>query len=322
MTGCSTTLRSKYTPTQRANIASNRQVEIGKIQNELKFSNRHQIGSLGAYKWYWDIPVEEVIREALAAEMLNVGYIIGPSEYVISCTINSWSSTLRGHAQLQAEFQIGINNSVVYNKQFNSDIYQWLTSDNQSITSEECIQQVRKCILRFINDSEAISILNGNIPDISPTSTQIARTIDLPSHKGEKISIALSGLSPRGVNKDEAEAIADFFRRELFHIGYFVVSDRATMEAALKQQNIQMEECFDQVCAIELGNMLNVSKVAFGSLIKLGQIYFLEVAVADVETGVLVAAEGEGMVCQQEDLPSLARAVARKIAFNILQEEE
>ena len=145
--------------------------------------------------------------------------------------------------------------------------------------------------------------------------------VALPPWDKPKIGIALTGLSARDVTKNEVAAAADFLRRELFKTDYFAVMDPSAIEAALEQQDIQMKECFDQTCSVELGKTLSVSKVVFGSLTKLGQKYFLEVSIADVETGKLIAAEG-GRACKLEEIPELAKSVSRKVALHFSGSEE
>jgi hypothetical protein len=143
----------------------------------------------------------------------------------------------------------------------------------------------------------------------------------LPPRKISKISIAIIGLDYRNIEKDEAMIITDILRRELFKSNYFEITDRATMEAVLEQQNVQISECFEQSCSIELGRMLAVEKVAFGSVSKLGKSYILEVAIADVETGKLIAAEGHGLICDIESIPELVENVAKKLALHFARND-
>ena len=165
---------------------------------------------------------------------------------------------------------------------------------------------------------------NWREDSIEPSTAIDGLNIDitLPARNSPRISIALTGLRHRGITEEEAAIITDILRRKLFQTDYFQVTDKATMEIVLEQQNFQMSDCSDHACSIEIGRLLDVAKVAFGSVSKLGSKYILEIAVADVETGELIAAEGCELICEIEEIPNLAGCAAGKIALHFAPKKE
>ena len=179
---------------------------------------------------------------------------------------------------------------------------------------------------KYNTDVINVDLVNIPIPgsDSRHWEENIETNIDiiLPERNFPRISIALTGLRHRGITEEEAAIITDILRRKFFQTDYFQVTDKATMKIVLEQQNFQMSDCSDQACSIEIGRLLDVAKVAFGSVSKLGHKYILEVAVADVETGELIAAEGCELICEIEEIPNLAGCAAGKIALHFAQENE
>lgn len=138
---------------------------------------------------------------------------------------------------------------------------------------------------------------------------------DLPPNDGKRARVAVVGVGPQGLSTEQAAVVADALRRELLHTDYFDVMERLQVQAILSERDFQSTDCFTHQCAVDVGKLLKVEHVAYGSLYRIGRRYQLEVAIARVDTGRVKAAEAQGVVGNIESLPELATAVARKLAL-------
>jgi len=103
-----------------------------------------------------------------------------------------------------------------------------------------------------------------------------------------KMNIAVIDLDPTGISNNEAQFLSDRLRTELFETGKFQVVEREKMNTILKEQGFQQSGCTTVQCAIEIGQLLNVTVMVAGSIGKIEEIYSLSIRMIDVETGAIV----------------------------------
>ncbi len=109
------------------------------------------------------------------------------------------------------------------------------------------------------------------------------------SHAQElKMNIAVIDLDPTGISNNEAQFLSDRLRTELFETGKFQVVEREKMNTILKEQGFQQSGCTTVECAIEMGQLLNVTVMVAGSIGKIEEIYSLSIRMIDVETGAIM----------------------------------
>ena len=114
----------------------------------------------------------------------------------------------------------------------------------------------------------------------------------LPADGGtEKTGMAVSDFTAQNVSAGDAAVITDLLRNELVRTKAFKVVERQNMEKILGEHALQRTGCTDQECAVKLGRLLNVSKMAVGSFGKLLASYIVNVRVIDVESGQIVFSE-------------------------------
>jgi hypothetical protein len=96
----------------------------------------------------------------------------------------------------------------------------------------------------------------------------------------EKLNLAVAEFEARNVSPMDASAISDLIRTELISQNAFRVIDRKNMETILIEHQFQISGCNSQVCAIQIGKLLNVNKVVIGTFSKLFDAYYVTVITA------------------------------------------
>ena len=133
----------------------------------------------------------------------------------------------------------------------------------------------------------------------APASEEVPKPVEVPKPPlGKKMLIAVADLEGHNVSAMEAATIADFLRTELINSGAFVVLERSNMAKVLAEQRFQQTGCTTTECAVQMGKILNVEKMVVGSFSKLVSIYFINVRLVDVESGVSLVAES--IECETE----------------------
>ena len=112
--------------------------------------------------------------------------------------------------------------------------------------------------------------------------------ISLSQAQNPKMNIAVIDLDPTGISNNEAQFLSDRLRTELFETGKFQVVEREKMNTILKEQGFQQSGCTTVECAIEIGQLLNVTVMVAGSIGKIEEIYSLSIRMIDVETGGII----------------------------------
>jgi TolB-like protein len=143
------------------------------------------------------------------------------------------------------------------------------------------------------------------------TETIVVRKVRKPTTQ----NIAVSDLEPQGVSASDAAVIADMLRGELVKTGEVNVLERQNMQKVMAEQAFQQTGCTSAECAVKLGKLLNVNKIVTGSVGKLGDMYFVNVRIVDVETASMIwsdRAEAKVVSALAREIPSLAQRLAKK----------
>jgi TolB-like protein len=106
--------------------------------------------------------------------------------------------------------------------------------------------------------------------------------------QNSKTNIAVIDLDPTGISNNESQFLSSRLRTELFETGKFQVVEREKMNAILNEQGFQQTGCTSVECAIEIGQLLNVSVMVAGSIGKIEEIYSLSIRMIDVQTGAII----------------------------------
>jgi TolB-like protein len=152
-------------------------------------------------------------------------------------------------------------------------------------------------------------------PEPAPVATGRTPAGKKPAKSGMQ-NIAVSDLEPQGVSASDAAVVADMLRGELVKTGMVNVLERQNMQKVMAEQAFQQTGCTSAECAVKLGKLLNVNRIVTGSVGKLGDMYFVNVRIVDVETGSMIwsdRAEAKIVSALAKELPSLAQRLAKKM---------
>jgi curli biogenesis system outer membrane secretion channel CsgG len=132
----------------------------------------------------------------------------------------------------------------------------------------------------------------------------------------KKLNVAIADLRAENVSSGDAAVMADLMRSELVKTGSFNVIEKQNMEKVLSEHAFQQTGCTTEECAVKLGKLLNVQRMAVGSFGKLLDSYFLNIRVVNVETGEVIFGDSvEGTTVSQLKIGvrDLAGRLARQI---------
>ncbi|MDO8804576.1 MAG: hypothetical protein Q7R35_09090 [Elusimicrobiota bacterium] len=104
-----------------------------------------------------------------------------------------------------------------------------------------------------------------------------------------KINMAVADFAGLNVSQEDAAIVTVFLRSELVNLGSYNIMDRGNMEAILAGQKFQSGGCTEQECAVQMGKLLSVQRIAVGTLSKRQDVYYVTVSLVDVETGKIFA---------------------------------
>ncbi len=128
-------------------------------------------------------------------------------------------------------------------------------------------------------------------------------------------NIAVISISTKSESTAEAAPIvSELLRTEVVNlgIGYYNVLDREYVDKVMQEHVFAASGVTSSEGAAEIGKMLNAQKVITGSLSKMGDSYFLNVSMIDVETGKIVSA-GSGDYKSQDEMKQTIQSVANRL---------
>ena len=152
--------------------------------------------------------------------------------------------------------------------------------DNDSLKATWTIEAIDKFLKNKYPQFKGVNF------DVPSTSVSLQKnditTLTLPENP---VFIAVLDFDGKGVTNDEASALSDRLRLELFNTMSFTVVERAMMEQILKEQGFQQSGCTTNECIVEVGRLIGVEQIAGGSISKIGSTYSVSARLVSVETG-------------------------------------
>ncbi|MFC1481780.1 CsgG/HfaB family protein [Candidatus Neomarinimicrobiota bacterium] len=98
-------------------------------------------------------------------------------------------------------------------------------------------------------------------------------------------SIAVMDLDGRGISNSEVLSLTDRLRTALVRTGKATVVERSQMQQVMAEQDFQMTGCTTNECAIEIGQLLGVTRMVAGSIGKVGSTFSIDLRIIDIQTG-------------------------------------
>ena len=136
------------------------------------------------------------------------------------------------------------------------------------------------------------------------------------SFAAEKLKVAVADLDALGVPENIALSTSELFRTELFKTGYFHVLERKQMTKILEEHALQLSGALQAEDAAEIGNLLSVHLIVFGSINQLGRNLVITIRLVNVEEGRLKAADSansNGLEGIQAAVRKLSKIIAESI---------
>lgn len=97
------------------------------------------------------------------------------------------------------------------------------------------------------------------------------------------LDLRIGGKVPEEIKVPLTEKL----QNEIINTRKYKVVDRAHRDQILKEQGFQLKDCVSSECIVEAGQLLGVGKIVTGSISKLGEAYYINAQLINVETGVV-----------------------------------
>jgi hypothetical protein len=117
-----------------------------------------------------------------------------------------------------------------------------------------------------------------------------------------------------GVTPGDADLLTDRLNAELFKTGIVNIIERAQMTEILKEQGFQQSgACTDNECIVQMGQMLGVEMMVYGSVGQMGSMYLVNLRTIDVATGQMKNVVSEDIPGTIEDVVDNLRNIVRQL---------
>ena len=103
----------------------------------------------------------------------------------------------------------------------------------------------------------------------------------------DRDSYAVLDIEGRGISIIEANSLTDRLRSYMVQTNVVTVVERGAMQQILQEQDFQLSGCTSDECAVEVGQLLGVTKMVSGSIGKFGETYTIDLKIVDVESGAI-----------------------------------
>ena len=129
-----------------------------------------------------------------------------------------------------------------------------------------------------------------------------------------KIRVAVLDFEGKGISAMEASVLTDRLRSNLVETGVFDVIERGKMEEIFEEMELQLSGCISSECAVQVGQVLGVSRMITGTIGKFGKTYTIDVRVIDIETSRIIEAIPLDYTGELEGLLGEIRKVAFRLS--------
>ncbi|TFB09771.1 PEGA domain-containing protein [Candidatus Marinimicrobia bacterium MT.SAG.3] len=130
----------------------------------------------------------------------------------------------------------------------------------------------------------------------------------------KKIRVAVLDFEGKGISAMEASVLTDRLRSNLVETGVFDVIERGKMEEIFEEMELQLSGCISSECAVQVGQVLGVSRMITGTIGKFGKTYTIDVRVIDIETSRIIEAIPLDYTGELEGLLGEIRKVAFRLS--------
>lgn len=144
-------------------------------------------------------------------------------------------------------------------------------------------------IYAFMVPTDAIKYSTNKIRTSKNRSRHILSTQNYDTHPHKNTTLAILDFEVASSSSlIDSTLLTDRFSVELARAGVYKLVTQSKMKEILELQNFSAS-CSTASCAIEVGQLLGVRYMAYGSIGTLGSMYSVNVYIVDIELGLVVA---------------------------------
>jgi curli biogenesis system outer membrane secretion channel CsgG len=126
--------------------------------------------------------------------------------------------------------------------------------------------------------------------------------------------VAVMRFESGGADSAVSLVITDIFTNQIQANGKFRVMERSQMNKILNEQGFQGSgACNSTECAVEIGRLLSIDKMFIGSIGKLGESWFINIRMINVQTGEIISTLSKKIIGEVDNLGSAAIEMANEL---------
>jgi hypothetical protein len=124
------------------------------------------------------------------------------------------------------------------------------------------------------------------------------------------------------ISDSDTLVVGDMFTSELVLSGEYDVVDRKNIESIMTEMDFQMSGCTDSSCALEIGQILSLDKMLYGSINKLGKDYIINIYMIDIETAQIESSARERFGSIEDSYDIMGILIAKLIGGSSYKAED
>jgi hypothetical protein len=117
--------------------------------------------------------------------------------------------------------------------------------------------------------------------ELKKTIGEIAESIEATSQKKFQLAV-LDFSGGTTISETEINTLTERFRGEIVEGGTYDVMSRRNMNSIANELGFQLSGCTSKECALEIGRLLNVTKIVLGTVGQIGNTYTINISMIDV----------------------------------------
>ena len=133
-----------------------------------------------------------------------------------------------------------------------------------------------------------------------------------------KLKVSILDLSGEGLTSKQTNACFNQLETSLIESKRFVVIEKNSRDELLEEQKQQLQGCFDEGCAVDVGKMIGADYLVLGGIINLEGLYQINIKIVDIEKGDIldkVTTKVTGDMAQLlTGMENASREIVRKIS--------
>ncbi len=140
----------------------------------------------------------------------------------------------------------------------------------------------------------------------------------------EKPVIAVIPFDATGISNEDAFGLTLFFETALQNIIIFDIVEHMQVDKILEAQEYSLSDFTDQNAGIQIGQLLSANQIIIGTAGKIGEDYYLNIKIIDVQSGINISAEiiyANSILELLEMIDPLAYIITGSEPVNIAEEE-